>query len=347
MPSEYGKDVVSASGTSATSEYSFYTGVKAGGTYAYASLTPEEKTLYSILESKVSYGGIDSLNKKELQSSGVIYNKANSATYQKLGERLNPVIVKDINEAQARIGSARLETTDHASNKKLPAGMYRDTGLNNYYFVIGNKKEKMVSKFADPSGLNTYNLNPPKPQIDPYVGGVQPFPKARTTTKPDDDLIFNSPDYQTTYEEVLKEISLSIIDSGDDIISNFSYESIDSLPDVDIEIKISDGEYLNAKDVIDKGLGGERLQSVLDNSESSEEIEIANKILYYLEGLIGQEATYGTKIKYFGKFNPTGTEFSAGVLGTSGSTTLDFYVELPDEYEIPNVNSIRVRFDPV
>lgn len=342
-----GKDVGNIVG--ATTEYSFYQNVSYGVT-PYGLLNPSQQTLYGVLKQKVAYGGLDALNKKSMQSIGQVFDKGNSFAYQSAGERINPVIVSSIQDIKDRVGSASLATTDHGreGNAKLPTGMYRDTAQNRYYLVLDNKQKTSKNPPVIGSGPTTsYKLDTIKPETDPFTGDKTPVPKARTTKKPDDDLIFNSPDYQSTYEEVIKQISLSIIESGDDIISNFSYESIDSLPDVDIEIKIANGEYLNARDVIDKGLGGEILQSVLDNSESSEEIEVVNKILYYLEGLIGEEATYGTRIKYFGKFDPTGTEFTAGVLGTSGATTLDFYIELPEEYEIPNVNSIRVRFDPI
>lgn len=344
MPSEWAKDVVPG-GTSATSEYSFYTGVRSGGTYAYSALSPEERTLYSLLEAKVAYGGVDSLNKKALQSSGTIYNKANSSAYQRLGERLNPVIVKDINEAQARIGSARLETTDHSNNKKLPTGLYRDTALNNYYFVIGNKKEKKVSN-VNGSGLNTYTLNPLNTQVDPIVHNPISFPKAKGVKPPKDDLIFNSADYQSTYEEAITQMSLALIASGDDIISDYSYESIDSLPDYDVEIMISGGEYLNAKEVIEKGLLGGDFQSLIDDSTSSEDVEKANRLLEYLEGKIGLSVSYSDLLQYFGSFNADNVTFNSGVKKrNTDSSGTDFYIEIPDEYQIAGVNEVRVRFD--
>lgn len=345
MPSEWAKDIAPGS-TYATSEYDFYKNVKAGGNYGLQALSPEERTLYSILEGKVAYGGIESLNKKDLQSSGSIRDKNNSVTYQTLGERLNPVVVNSINEAQSRIGSAKLTDTDHGNGSKLPAGLYRDTGLNRYYFVINNKKKDKNFKFNEPQ-LKTYTLDPLKKPVDPTPNPQIDFPKARTQKAPDADLIFNSPDYKATYEEVIREMSLSLIMSGDDIISSYNYESIDSLPDIDVEIMISGGEYLNAKEVIDKGLGGEILQSLIDGSISSEEAELANKILLYLESLIGEEATYSKKMKYFGKLSPNNSTFTPGVARDGDSLLIDFNVDLPDSFQIPGANEIRVRFDPV
>jgi hypothetical protein len=344
MPSEWGRDVQPGS-TFATSEYTFYQNVKAGGSYAYKALSPVEKTLYSLLEQKVSYGGVNALNKNALQSIGRVLSKGNSAVYQGLGERLNPVFVGSINEAQSRIGASTLTDTDHGSGKKLPTGMYRDTSLNRYYFVINNKQKDKDFKFTEPT-VKTYGLNPP-PVTDPFVGSPTSFGKAQTAKQPDVDLLFNSPDYKSTYEEVIREMSLTLIMAGDDIISKYNYESIDSIPDIDIEIKIAGGEYLNAKEVIDKGLGGELLQSLIDGSISSDQAEAANRLLLYLEKLIGEQASVASKLRYYGKLSPGNVDFVPGVTRDGASDAIDFYITVPDEYEILGVNELRIRFDPV
>jgi hypothetical protein len=135
--------------------------------------------------------------------------------------------------------------------------------------------------------------------------------------------------------------------AGDDIISKYNYESIDSVPDIDIEIKIAGGEYLNAKEVIDKGLGGELLQSLIDGSISSDQAEAANRLLLYLEKLIGEQASVASKLRYYGKLSPGNTSFVPGVTRDGASNAIDFYITVPDEYQIPGVNELRIRFDAV
>jgi hypothetical protein len=334
--------------TGAKSEYQFYQNVQHGVT-PYAHLIEAEKTLYSILQQKVAYGGLQALNTKALQSIGQVFDKKNSLTYQSAGERINPVIVSSMQELQQRVGSAKLATTDHGNNSKLPSGLFRDTGQNRYYLVLQKTKPKPFSPaLAGSSPTFTPPIVPsvqPPPTQGPSGGII--FPKARTSKTPDDDLIFNSPDYKATYEEVIREMSLSLIMAGDDIISNYNYESIDSLPDIDVEIMISGGEYLNAKEVIDKGLGGEILQSLIDGSISSEEAELANRILLELEKLIGEEATYSQKMRYYGKLSPNNSSFIPGAARDGDSLLIDFNVDLPDSFQIPGANEIRVRFDPI
>jgi hypothetical protein len=111
--------------TAAKSEYEFYQKV-AYGVIPYATLIPAEQTLYSVLQQKVAYGGLEALNKKELQSIGQVFDKKNSYTYQRTGERINPVIVGSMQEAKSRIGSGELVDTDHGKGGKLPSGLFRD-----------------------------------------------------------------------------------------------------------------------------------------------------------------------------------------------------------------------------
>jgi hypothetical protein len=332
----------------ATSEYSFYQNVTYGAT-PYGLLNPSQKTLYGVLKQKVAYGGLEALNKKAMQSKGQVLDKNNSAAYQSAGERINPVIVSSIQDIKNRVGSATLVNTDHGreGNVKLPTGMYRDTGQNRYYLVLDTKLKtpEKTPTFTE-TALKTTQLSP-LPVTDPFVGSPTSFATAQTAKQPDVDLLFNSPDYKSTYEEVIREMSLTLIMAGDDIISKYNYESIDSVPDIDIEIKISGGEYLNAKEVIDKGLGGELLQSLTDGSISSDQAEAANRLLLYLEKLIGEQASVASKLRYYGRLSPGNVDFVPGKTRAGESDAIDFYVTVPDEYQIPGVNELRIRFDAV
>lgn len=332
--------------TGSASEYEFYQKV-ANGVIPYAQLIDSEKTLYSILQQKVAYGGLAALNTKALQSKGQVFDKKNSFAYQGTGEKINPVIVSSMQEAQARVGSAKLVDTDHGKGGKLPSGLFRDTGQNRYYLILQKTKPAPSSKAVVGSNpASSYNPSPITPTVDPFVGTKTFFPKAKGVKPPKDDLIFNSADYQSTYEEAITQMSLALIASGEDIISNYSYESIDSLPDYDVEIAISGGEYLNAKEVIEKGLLGGDFQSLLDGSTSSEEAEKANKLLEYLEGKIGIGVSYSDILQYFGSFNSDNVTFNSGVRKRNvDSPDTDFYIEIPDEYQITGVNEVRIRFD--
>jgi hypothetical protein len=331
--------------TGAKSEYEFYQNVTYGA-IPYANLIPAEKTLYSVLQQKVAYGGLNALNKKQLQSKGQVLDKNNSLAYQRTGERINPVIVSSIQDIKDRTGNAALSNTD-VNNKKLPTGLYRDSKLNNYYLVLQKTKPAPSGNAAVVSSPTTLLPPTPLPPIgDPYVPSVTSFPKAKGVKPPKDDLIFNSADYQSTYEEAITQMSMALIASGDDVISNYSYESIDSLPDYDVEIKISGGEYLNAKEVIEKGLLGGDFQALLDGSFSSDEMEKANKLLQYLEEKIGVAAAYSDILQYFGSFNADNVTFNSGVKKRNiDSPYTDFYIEIPDDYQIAGVNEVMIRFD--
>ena len=332
--------------TGAKSEYEFYQKV-AYGVIPYATLIPAEQTLYSVLQQKVAYGGLEALNKKELQSIGQVFDKKNSYTYQRTGERINPVIVSSMQEAKSRIGSGELVDTDHGKGGKLPSGLFRDTKLNNYYLILQKTKPASSATPATGSSPTTSYQLPPitkTPDITPSTKTF--FPKAKDVKPPKDDLIFNSADYQSTYEEAITQMSLALIASGDDVISNYTYESIDSLPDYDVEIQISGGEYLNAREVIEKGLLGGDFQALIDGSTSSEETEKANKLLEYLEEKIGIAVSYSELLKYFGSFIADNVTFNSGVRKRSvDSPDADFYIEIPDEYQISGVNEIKIRFD--
>jgi hypothetical protein len=333
-------------GTGAKSEYQFYQNVQHGVT-PYAHLIPAEKTLYSVLQQKVAYGGLKALNTKALQSIGQVFDKKNSLTYQSAGERINPVIVSSMQEAQQRVGSARLVDTDHGNNSKLPSGLFRDTGQNRYYLVLQKTKPKPFSSPIVGASPTFTAPTIPTTQAPTQGPGGTSFPKAQTAKQPDADLIFNSPDYKATYEEVIREMSLSLIMAGDDIISKYNYESIDSIPDIDIEIKIAGGEYLNAKEVIDKGLGGELLQSLIDGSISSDQAEAANRLLLYLEKLIGETSSVASRLRYYGRLSPGNSNFIPGKTREGESGAIDFYITVPDEYQIPGADEIRIRFDAI
>ena len=325
----------------AETEYSFYTNIKAGGAYAYGSLSPTEKSLYSILEQKVSYGGIDALNNQSLQSKGTIQDQRNSFAYQSSGERMNPVIVNSMEEAKSRTNNATFYDTDHSTGKKLPSGLYRDSAQNRYYFILSKPSP---SKKVDPplktyGGVNTTRLrnNPITPQ--PVPKPVKPPKQVMRKLAQEYDLLFNALEYTKTYNEEIERLSMQLVESGDDILTNYNYESIDFLPDVDIEVRVSNGEYTNTADVFQQTDNSAYIETVLDESQASEDIELANKLITFIENQISTNVDFATKIKYYGSIE-------SGKFNEAKPTEnkVDFFIEIPDEYDDLDV---EIRFDRI
>jgi hypothetical protein len=153
----------------------------------------------------------------------------------------------------------------------------------------------------------------------------------------DYDLLFNSLEYTKTYQEEIERLSMQLVEAGDDLLTNYTYESIDFLPDVDIEVKTSTGEYKNTADVFSQTDQSQYLETVIDESEASEDIQLANQLVTYLEDKIGLLVNYTDLLGYYGSIN--GSTFNKGV---PTENKVDFYIELPDEYDELDV---EIRFD--
>jgi hypothetical protein len=337
-----------STGVDYTSEYNAY--------YAFqnsrSSLSPEDASYYQVLKDKVSTFGIEALDKKgiyglpTLGSSVDPNNKSGYHMYQG-SSSVNPVILDNYEELKKRT------VLNPSAVKKIDnrPGLFVDYNVPGgvYYFV---REKKGLGTVANSQAKENFNLLPsvpinykpqtPEPWTMPRKKVI--FKDAKPAVDKQLDLIFNSSDYQTTYQSEIAEINLSLIQAGDDIISNYNYESIDSLPDIDIEIRV-DGDYLNSKDVIEKGLLDGNIESTTDLSEADTDYNLANKILLELERLIGESSTESGKFNYFGYFDNSKVNFISGKIKDDGS--IDFNVELSDQYNIPGVNEITIRFEQV
>jgi hypothetical protein len=346
--SERSNPTPTSKGVDYTSEYNAY--------YAFlnnrSALSPEDASYYQVLKDKVNTFGMEALDKKSiyglptLGTTAGANNKSGYHMYQG-SSSVNPVILNSYDDLKKRtvLNPSAVKKVDNRPglfvDHNVPGGVY--------YFV---REKKGPGTVANSEAKKNFDLLPSVP-INYKPQNLQPFtmPKAKVTfqdAKPavdkQLDLIFNTNDYQVTYESEIAQINLSLIEAGDDIISNYNYESIDSLPDIDIEIRV-DGDYFNSGDVIEKGLLDGNIESTTDLSEADIDYNLANKILLELERLIGEGSTESGKFTYFGFFDNSKVNFTLGQVKNDGS--LDFNVELSDDYNIPGVNEITIRFEQV
>ena len=316
-------------------EYSFYTNYN-----PTVNNTPEERTLYTILQQKVVFGGIDSLNKSGMNSKGVIYNKENSANYISGGTAENPHISVDMTDAKTWASGHQL--------KAVPGkpGLYQDQSLSvpAFVFVLQTPGSRTKNETYVPSKTSTFT---PKPlsmeRINPIDYGSVKYPKlpkeVMKKVAQDYDLLFNALEYTKTYQEEVERLSMQLIEAGDDLLTNYTYESIDFLPDVDIEVKTSTGEYKNTADVFQQTDQSQYLETVVDESEASEDIELANRLVTYLEDRISTSVAFDTLLDYYGSIK--NNKFTGAV---PTENKVDFYIELPGEFDDLDV---EIRFDRI
>ena len=316
-------------------EYSFYTNYNPS-----VNTTPEERTLYTILQQKVVFGGIDSLNKTGMHSSGVIYNQQNSANYVSGGTATNPHVSNTMSEAMQWSGGRELTPV---SGKP---GLYQDRAWAGtpYVFVLQTPGRRKDNQTFTKTKANEYTppiITPPPAKLPDWGK-----PKFQKLPKPvmkkvaqDYDLLFNSLEYTKTYQEEVDRLSMQLVELGDDLLTNYTYESIDFLPDVDIEVKTSTGEYKNAADVFQQTDQSQFLETVVDESEASEDIELANRLITYIEERISTNAPFKDKLEYYGSIK--GSNFNKGI---PTENKVDFYIDLPEEFDDLDV---EIRFDRI
>jgi hypothetical protein len=348
MPGGPPNPVPTPKGVDYTSEYNAY--------YAFlntrTALSPEDASYFQVLKDKVKTFGIEALDKKSIYGLPTLgsavdpNNKSGYHMYQG-SSSVNPVILNSYEDLKKRT------VLNPAAVKKVEnrPGLFVDYNVPGgvYYFVrekkgLGTVANSEAKKSFDLLPSVPINYKPPTPEPWTSPKNKVSFRDAKPSVDKQLDLIFNTVDYQTTYQSEIAEINLALIKSGDDIISNYNYESVDSLPDIDIEIRV-DGDYLNSADIIEAGLLDGSIESTIDLSESDVDYNLANEILLELERLIGDSSTETKKFTYFGSFDNSRVNFVAGSIKDDGN--LDFNVELSDDYSIPGVNEITIRFEQV
>jgi hypothetical protein len=316
-------------------EHSFYTNYNPS-----VNNTPEEKTLYTILQQKVAFGGIESLNKTGMHSKGVIYNQQNSASYVGGGAATNPHVSNTMSEAMKWSGGRELTPV---SGKP---GLYQDRAWAGtpYVFVLQTPGRRKDDQTWNKPKANEYTppiISPPPikpPDWGKSKSAKLPKPVMKKVAQ-DYDLLFNSLEYTKTYQEEIERLSMQLVEAGDDLLTNYTYESIDFLPDVDIEVKTSTGEYKNTADIFQQTDQSQFLETVIDESESSDDIELANRLITYIEDKISTSAPFKDKLEYYGSIK--GNNFNKGI---PTENKVDFYIDLPEEFDDLDV---EIRFDRI
>jgi hypothetical protein len=299
----------------------------------------QERTLYTILQQKVAFGGIESLNKTGMHSSGVVYNKQNSFSSLPGGSAGNPHISQTMADAVKWAGGRPL--------KAVPGkpGLYQDQSWAGTPFVF--VLEKPRTKVNQPSTVASTASIVPKipfvlPKPEPWGGpkSIRPEQPVKKKIPQEYDLLFNTLDYTRSYSEEIEKLTMELISAGDDLLTDYTYESIDFLPDVDIEVKTQSGEYVNSRSIFQQTEKSEYLQSIIDDSEGSEEIDIANELITYIESKISTRVEFSKLLEYFGSIEPSGS-FKKGM---PTENKVDFYLELPEKFRDLD---IEIRFDRI
>jgi hypothetical protein len=320
-------------------EYSFYSNYNPS-----VNTTAEERTLYTILQQKVAYGGIESLNKSGMHSKGVVYNQQNSSMRLDGGSAQNPHVSATMADAVKWSGGREL--TPVAGKP----GLYQDQAWAGtpYVFVLQTPGSRTKTQTFVPKTKSTFTptptpIPPPVPWNKPKY--IKPKKEVMKKVAQDYDLLFNSLEYTKTYQDEIDRLSMQLVEAGDDLLTNYTYESIDFLPDVDIEVKTSTGEYKNSADVFQQTDQSQYLETVIDESEASEDIQLANKLISYLEDKIGINNQFKDLLEYYGSIG--GNTISSGSFkkGVPTENKVDFYIELPEEFD--DLGEVEIRFDRI
>lgn len=323
-------------GNGASNEVQFY-----NWAIKQPNLSDQEKTYLDILREKLktSHNAAGTLNYKEIQAQ--LLSGPSGTSYRPGSSPINPVVVKTTGEISKRNNNHKFSPVAKKS------GLYKDSD-NIYYFVMEPKKVQPYKNSGLTSGASYVKdtlIAPPSGSTDTSTTTPSTkFPSAKTTTPSSDDLIFHSPDYQTTFSAAVEDISMSLIRAGDHIISNFDYQSIDSVPDINVQIKYQDAVYLSAREIFEVIPASKFIESIIDDSDSSLSYEAASGIITYLEETIGDNATYKDLLNYYGNFR--GDIFTAGKINVDNGL-VDFLIELPSDYELTDVVEYMIRFDAI
>jgi hypothetical protein len=317
-------------------EMDFYHTLNLGNNYQKAS--PEEKTLFNILKARVSIYGEASLSRTSMYPPSVV--GGGTKPILPYGSAANPGVHQTMQEAERAMTFHNL--------KEVAPGLYQEQSLQNGYVFILSKPSKKVPKnnhmpspTPSPTPYTPPVINPPT--IDPWGSVKRKKPEKPVMKKvaQDYDLLFNALEYLTTYESEIEKLTMELVNSGDDILTNYNYESIDFLPDVDIEVRTVNGEYVNSISEFIQTERSEFINSIVDESESSEDIQLVNELISYIEDRIGVGTPYGEIINYFGKYDNSTNKFKKS---TPRGSVLDFFMEIPEKFQDLDV---EIRFDVI
>lgn len=134
------------------------------------------------------------------------------------------------------------------------------------------------------------------------VRGV--LPKKNSKASPGKTL-FYSPDYKVIYDEVLKEASLTLLNTAEMVLANYNYETIDSVNESETFIfQNEDGAFSIAFDEYVPSVIGS-----IDPSTSNFMYAINETTISDLDNKLNNPASdvYSDILQYFGKYNSSNT----------------------------------------
>jgi len=211
--------------------------------------------------------------------------------------------------------------------------------------ILKYEKPKTVNPPTPPTNKTYTNVSGFIKTKKTYVGGsskpIKEYPKEIKSLPKSYDVLFNSLEYQAIDDALIEKMELSLIQAGDDLLTDFNYESIDYLPDYEIQVKDQSGNYLP----IDFSLSDfDDMNTNKEEDEVSHKAEILSSLKAELQEIFGSNK-FIRKSKYFGKIsaetNKSAYKFSVGV---SSGNTIDFRYVLKQEYQNYEIN---IEFDEI
>ena len=318
------------------SEYDFYNFVQKNK--LLNQLDERQRTLYDMLEKRIKTYGLFSLNRKGFGFDKKI-DLSKTARYDaRLGTVDNPIIVTNTGNLDQSV----------LANQVKP-NLFKNNTSNQYYYSLPNfqlqaPKEDVVTKPIITSGPLPKPMGGTKVT---YSGSTKPKitpgrDKAIKEVPAQYDLLFNSLAYMSTIESVIEEISLDLIASGDDLLTNFNYKSIDYLPDFEVQTTDKYNDYVDAIDVLKQTEIYDTEANKTISASLADPILLDNIIDQLIEELKNnlQGRTFSQTVKYFG----TLTSSNGFNSGFSKAGKVDFRYPLSKKYDKYN---ITIDFNPI
>lgn len=337
-----------------SSEYSFYYSCLKNPALV-AKMNDYDKNLYYALKEKVARYGNRGLNNSGFGANSYILNYGSEPLEAVGGGDRNPLIFATKEDAVSKLPEIY---KNQLVNNPTVSDLKPVKGKTGYYFFNSNLGTKYIYAYEPPTSTpkvtpNTSPKVPPVKTSPAMKAGVQSVisnstkPKPVPVTPPKEipsqyDLLFNSLNYLSVNEAEIEKMSMDLIFSGDDILTDFNYRSIDYLPDFEIEVKDKYGDFVDASSIFDQTETNDTTITTIYRGKVDKTVKTLDPIMDSLHKLLKdnlQNQPYSKVSKYLGTINKSG--FSPGI---SRGQTVDFYFLLPKKYHKYEIN---LDFNPI